>query len=230
MLPSFAPARPAAGYLLAFLLAMAISAQAQPTMTSPTWQWVQPLQPPGLGGTLDIAGLTRDRRGDLFLTGVFTGSVLLGDVWLRGQEGQLAFVARLAPDGRCRWASALPTPTGRQSAGESIATDGTGHVWVSGIMPQAGRAVAHYRGPESWFPQEGVLLESGPNHFVARLDSVGRWQWQQPVLLTGQLSRVGADARGYGYVNGGAPATGPAATTPPLASRLDADGHWGLLE
>ncbi|WP_201982299.1 hypothetical protein [Hymenobacter rubidus] len=87
------------------------------------------------GGDLTATAVARDRHGDYYLTGHASGTVLMGGVWLRGRGEKQAFVARLGPDCRCRRASALPTPTGRLGAGQSIAVDGTGHVWVSGSMP-----------------------------------------------------------------------------------------------
>ncbi|WP_208176630.1 IPT/TIG domain-containing protein [Hymenobacter negativus] len=203
------------------MLSRVLPGQAQTVPASPTWQWVQPLRPPTLGGSFRAEAVARDRHGDYYLTGSFEGTVLVGDVWLRGRAQEQAFVVRLGPDGRCRWASALPTSTNRLSAGQSIAVDGTGHIWVSGSTDPDKTGLDVDWGPAPPGARDSLY------HFVARLDSAGRWQWQHPVrLLPALRSRVAADAQGHGYLNGGPLATGPGKAAPPLASRLSAAGTW----
>lgn len=208
--------------LIAWLFLAAAGTQAQ----APRWDWVRPWQTPGHDGLIRGEVLARDREGNLYLSGQCQGTVALGDHWLKAEEPQ-AYVAKISPTGKCRWARLLPGGDTVRSRGESLAVDAQGNVWFSARK----RAVAPlvFDGESQASLQPNFRSAPRPRHLIARLDSAGNWQWQRELrLLPGQESRVAVDKQGYAYVNGSVEAERSGL----LATKLDAAGKplWRLAQ
>ena len=183
-------------------------------------QWANSFNPAGLGGSIAGQAMARDQAGNLYLTGVFSGNVQLGAHWLRTSDSfEAAFVAKLSPAGNWQWARALPADSAG-SGGESLAVDATGGLYLTGY--HAGRL------PVATSPAQVLAGPVGTSrqHFIARLDTAGRWEWAQ-ALTTRTPSLVATDAAGAAYVNGGPAAAN--ATVAALAGKLSRSGRWQWL-
>lgn len=202
------------GALLAWLLGRpgAIVAQAP---ASPPMQWATSLNPSGLGGVITSQALARDPSGNLYITGSFTGSVQLGPHWLRSaSRRETTFVAKRSPAGRWQWAQKLPADS--ISGGESLSVDRMGGLYLTG----------YYEGAWPFEPLTPPALATpsldARQHFIARLDTAGHWQWAQVLTTHAQgQSLVATDTAGAAYVNGG-----PASAGAALAGKISRSGRW----
>jgi len=74
-------------------------------------QWARGNEAPDLMGGGSWAGVALDEAGAPYVTGVFTGSVLLGSTKLTSQGTSDVMVAAYSPQGECRWAASGGGPT-----------------------------------------------------------------------------------------------------------------------
>ncbi|NVO86337.1 IPT/TIG domain-containing protein [Hymenobacter terrestris] len=204
--------------LLLAILAGSRSVLAQLT-AAPVPEWVTSLNSSGLGGSIHGTAMAQDATGHFYVTGSFTGAVRLGSLWLRapqGATGEVGFVARLSPTGQWRWAQVLVPADSCINGGESIVADGTSGLYLTGYYQMQVRFAADLF--------LGIPNRVAPRrHYLARLDTAGRWQWTQPLSLADAgPSRVASDAAGAAYVNGGPfPAQKEV-----VAGKLSPAGHW----
>lgn len=195
-----------------FLLLLTLPVWSQ---TSPTWQTALSVNPAGLGGSVEGTALGHDLAGNLYVTGSCRGIVRLGTITLRNPSSkEAAFVGKVTPAGRWLWAQVVELTPGARCRGESLAVSTDG-LYLTGTYSGSIR-----------FGQQALSImpqDKNPRHFIARLDTAGRWQWVQPMRAdTLAISQVVTDAAGSAYVNGG-PAGSPA---PALAGKLSRQGHW----
>ena len=157
------------------------SLQAQPAPAR-GGEWVTRLNPQDVGGSIRGLALARDATGNLYITGAFTGVVRLGEQWLRAPNGgtmEAGFVAQLSPAGRWRWARVLSSADGAASGGESVATDAAGGVYVTGSVREQVRFAPHL----ALGDEVPGRTARAAQHFVARLDTAGHWQWAQAMAV-----------------------------------------------
>lgn len=156
--------------LAAALLAIGLSpAAADQMLTFPTSRATPQVLWSIAVGEVDAAedevdGIAVDNAGNTIFSGVFRGSLVLGDTQFTAQGPGDVFVASMAPSGGMRWV--------RQFGGSGddntydVTTDGAGNIYLSG-----------------WFADTinfgDVTLQSAGSQdmFVAKLDSDGRTLW-----------------------------------------------------
>lgn len=147
-----------------------------------------------------VTGVSTDRHGNAYVTGLFSRTLQLGASTLTGHDTTDldAFVARLTPSGQWRWAVVIG------GAGADLGS--------AVVVEPAGRyaIVAGQMADSISFGAAGVLLNrdpvfSGQRSYTARLDSAGQWQWATLLTGTGQnwLLRLTLDAMGTAYAHGG---------------------------
>ncbi|RFP63629.1 hypothetical protein D0N36_18250 [Hymenobacter lapidiphilus] len=214
-------------FVLVLAACLPLQAQQQPTAGAADAPWVTLLNPQHLGGSIEGTALARDAAGNLYVTGVFTGAVRLGELQLQAPQGSAAkvgFVAQLSPAGRWRWAQVLTGFDGSTNRAESVASDAAGGLYVTGSY-QGQVRFGSYLGLE---PPSPGGAPSGARHFVARLDTAGHWLWAQALSVgPAKSSQVTSDAAGMAYVNGGPAATGASGLAREVvAGKISPQGAW----
>ncbi len=144
----------------------------------------------GVGGTGTDLGqaVATDGSGDVYVTGLFSGTVGFGgSTTLNSSPGSgAAFVAKYDPSGGLVWARAI-TATGSTDEGNAIAVGPAGDVYVAGT----------YSGTASF--GGGVTLPGGSTSsmFVAHYDASGNLVWADAVGGSGTAvgQGIALDAR-----------------------------------
>lgn len=139
-----------------------------------TWNLAQRFG--GSGGDSG-AGVAVNGSDETFLTGTINGTVTIGNTTLTIISLNEAYVAKFAPNSTPQWVTTLKTDhAGGEVFGQSIATDDSGYVYVSG------------------FYKHGQLRVNGVNYpltgrsdlFVVRMDGDGNILWVQTYGLPGR--------------------------------------------
>jgi hypothetical protein len=162
------------------------------------------------GGTFDDRGrsLALDSSGNVYVTGVFQGSVIFGsgetgETTLTTSGGSDIFVAKYTADGNLIWVTRAGGTDSDQ--GNSLGVDGSGNAYLTGNF----RGIAIF-GPGEI--SETTLTSAGDSDiFVAKYTAVGDLVWANRAGSTGSDFGKGLamDSSGNAYVTGdfGEPAT-----------------------
>ena len=152
-----------------------------------TGAWQAPAQADG-GGTSTGRATATDAAGNQYVTGDFSGNLVLGSTTLVSAGGSDVFVAKRSASGAWLWAVRAGGST--NDVGYGIAVDGSGNVLVTG----------GYRGTASFgtSPTATSLVSTNGSYsdvFVAKFgaaDGVCAW------ALRAGVNNTGGDAAGYG--------------------------------
>ena len=146
---------------MALLLALEVAAQA------PAWQVAQ-LVGQGAAGSSQVYESATDASGNLYLTGVFTGTVSFGSTTLTATGGADVFVARWNP-ATSTFAWAKQAGGSGSDYGYGIAVSG-GNVYISGV----------FISPTAVFGNTSLVNASSAalsDVFVAKLTEAGVFVW-----------------------------------------------------
>ncbi len=104
-----------------------------------------------------------DALGNVFVGGVFSGSVDFGGCSLTGTDPEEGFVVKLDPSGACLWGRSLGI-----TDGNNVAVDVSGNVWVTGLFDN------------SVDLDDCALTGTDPQDgFVVKLDPSGACLWSK---------------------------------------------------
>ncbi len=141
--------------LLMMLTLRAGAALAQ----APAWQWALA---PGNGV---YARSAVDAAGNMYVIGTFL-TVTLGTITLTSTGGYDVFVAKLSRNGTYQWVARLGGVA--DDAGNAIAVDATGNVYVTGSFKSSVVAFG---------PTISLTNTGATDAFVAKLNTAGVWEW-----------------------------------------------------
>lgn len=147
-------------------------------------------------GAEQCQALAIDRRGNLYLTGFFSGASVLGNVSLTSAGASDVFVAKLDPDGKVLWAQ---RGGGKESdLGVGIAADDSGNCYVTGSF-QASAS----------FASLDLISAGSSDLFITKYDSTGRVLWSKTAGGAGddQGRALAIDKTGNVFVSGSFQAT-----------------------
>ncbi|HQF67438.1 MAG TPA: SBBP repeat-containing protein [Candidatus Cloacimonadota bacterium] len=125
-----------------------------------------------------------DSSGNVWVTGSFGGTAIIGSHTLTASGGQDIFVAKLNPSGNWIWAARAGGSN--EDNGHDIAVDGAGNAYVTG-----------YFGGTATFGSQTLTSSGSWDAFVAKLDPDGNW------LCAVQAGGSGCE-EGYGITVDGA--------------------------
>jgi hypothetical protein len=162
---------------------------------SPTGTWLRVSQAGGAGNNYTYSGgIAVDASGNVYMTGLLRGQDIHFGATSVANEGLYnAFIAKLDPTGKWQWA--VVEAGDGYDAGNGIAVDGSGNVYVTGnfwsTTARFGTTIlrnAGYRG----------------DVFVAKLDAAGRWLWavRGGSNADENGSAIAVDRTGNAYVTG----------------------------
>lgn len=128
------------------------------------WQWA--VQAGGSSGYCICSSLCSDDEGNIYLTGVFTGAITLGDITLSSIAGSSdIFVAKLDPWGNWLWADGIGSY--EYDKATDIVCDPDGNLVITGIFSNTVR-----------FGNLPIITSSGScDIFVAKFSPSGAWLW-----------------------------------------------------
>jgi RHS repeat-associated protein len=166
--------------------------------------WAVPSSTPALGfartanatGTARGYGVVTDAGGNVYATGVFSGTVDLdpgaGTGILTSSGGENVYVAKYAPGGQLLWAQRMGKSNTSEILQSGIAIDASGAVYVTGGFSGSGDF-----GPFTLTSAGGIDI------FVAKLDSAGNFVWARRMGGGGQdESFIAVDGAGNSYLTG----------------------------
>lgn len=123
------------------------------------------------GNGEDVAhAVAFDPAGNTVIAGLFTGTMLIGEIKLEGAGSDDAFIAKLDAQGKPLWARALGGSDSDAAHDLAVDTDGSIHVTGSFMsdLPVDDKTTLHSKGNEDVF-----LLELGPDGDVVRGQAFG---------------------------------------------------------
>jgi hypothetical protein len=163
----------------------------QQPLNDPSWEWAV-----GAGGfSLDYGYcVATDNNGDCYVIGKFFDTAVFGTTILTSYGAMDIFVAKIDNAGEWQWA--VNAGGGGADAGSSIAVDGQGNSYITGVFYDVALfgniTLTSIGGP------------ADPDVFVAKLDTNGIWQWA--VRGGGYIGDAGygidVDSNGNSYVTG----------------------------
>lgn len=164
-----------------------------------------------------------DATGAVTLTGVFAGTMQLGNTELVSKGASDLFVARLDPEGKVLWAKGAGGAADDRA--NAIAVDAAGGVTIAGTLWGAAS-----------FGEHTLETTRKGELYVARLDAGGSFRWASTAASSGRPSLGGwpidlmVDQAGNAYVGGHAYA-GAVGACLPLVAAVDATGRflWELV-
>ncbi|MBG8554353.1 SBBP repeat-containing protein [Hymenobacter guriensis] len=128
-------------------------------------QWVWATET-GVEGQNIGYGLSLDASGNVYVTGSFKGTMMLGETTLQSSGLGDLYVAKLTPNGQWAWAVQATNNGQGNETGRALALDAAGNVYVTG----------RFAGTKTTFGAQTITAESA-SVFVAQLDATGQWQW-----------------------------------------------------
>ena len=155
----------------------------------PTVSWAT-----SIGGTsIDYGyGIATDSAGNVYVIGLYSGSVTIGSTTLNSAGSNDAFVAKYDTSGTVQWARSIGGTD--YDYGYGIATDSNGNVYVIGLYTDS-----------VTIGSTTLNSSAGSNDvFVAKYDTNGTVQWARSIGGTGSDSGFGiaTDSNGNVYVIG----------------------------
>ena len=157
--------------------------------TSGTAQWAR-----SIGGTSSDTGrsIATDSAGNVYVTGIYYGSVTIGSTTLNSLYSYDTFVVKYDTSGTVQWAKSIGGTN--SDYGYGIAADSAGNVYVTGI----------YSGTATFAPGTTLTSAGYNDAFVTKYDTSGTVQWAESIGGTNTDSGYGiaTDSGGNVYVIG----------------------------
>ena len=155
---------------------------------SGSWEWAVQVQAT-VGVIPDDIAL--DSANNIYITGVFFGSVTFGTIIVTENGGGDVFVAKLASDGTWQWATHAGATDYDQAT--AIAVDGNGNVYVTGWFDDT-----------ATFGNISLTSQGIYDLYVASLSPSGSWRW---AVSAGGINNdiaygIAVDTEGNSYVTG----------------------------
>lgn len=187
---------------------------------NPEWQWAVSAGGAGFDYCSDIA---MDSQGNQYVTGDFQDNAAFGTHNLPSFGSYDIFVAKLDPAGNFLWS--INAGGTISDEGLSIAVDGAGNVWVTGLFQRT-----------AYFGNHTITSSGSHDIFVAKLNSDGNFLWA--VRAGGINSDIGkgitVDGSGNAWLTGhihGTADFGPYTLNSfgdfdVFAAKLDPDGNF----
>ncbi|MCB9317449.1 MAG: SBBP repeat-containing protein, partial [Lewinellaceae bacterium] len=137
-------------------------------------------------------GIAGDAAGNIYVTGLFNGTISFGSQTLTASGVEDVFIVKYDPSGDILWAASGGGPA--SDIGFGIATDASGNVYVTG----------GFTGSATFGSQTVNASGGGTDVFIAKYDATGNVLW---VVSGGGFdtdfgSDIAADASGNVYVTG----------------------------
>lgn len=163
------------------------------------WQWA--VRGASTGGTNVSSTANRlkvDAAGNSYVSGGFSGQLLLSGTALIANGSIASYVAKYAPDGTLRWIRQLDS-SGVQLTIADLGIDGAGNVYLTGTFTrELTIGTTTLTAPATPLP-----AGPAPNGYVAKLDAQGSVQWAMHLaptcataLCTALCQRLAVDAAG----------------------------------
>jgi hypothetical protein len=154
----------------------------------------------GAGGTTGVYGygITSDITGNIYVTGIFTSSVIFGNTTLTNINSSYAdmFLVKLNAAGNVTWAKREGGIFGEEAYG--IATDASGKVYVTGS----------YQGPSITFGNDTLTNSDSTGArkdlYVVKYDASGNLEWATSAAYKGYDwgTSISIDPVGNVYIGG----------------------------
>lgn len=125
------------------------------------WQWVAQSRASASAYAANF-GIGVDAAGDVYTTGICSGTTLFGSSSLTGVGANSTYVAKINPAGAWQWVTGS---TGRTQC-VGIAIDGNGAAYIAGLANGA-----------ATFGSTTLTGIGGNDAFIAKMNSSGVWQW-----------------------------------------------------
>jgi hypothetical protein len=174
-------------------------------------QWAKSFGNTGKDRGMSIA---TDSNGNVYVTGIFTGSITIGNTpQLTSNSGSGIFVAKYNTNGVAQWAKSFEG-TSHEFA-QSIATDSNGNVYVTG----------YFQGSITIGSTPQLNSKGSGDIYVAKYDTNGDAQWATSFGDTGfDLGQsIATDSNGNVYVTGRFQGSITIGNTPQLTSEGGSD-------
>ncbi|WP_247232086.1 SBBP repeat-containing protein [Telluribacter sp. SYSU D00476] len=133
-------------------------------------------------------GITVDKSGNVYVTGIFNGTIFFGTTPLTSSGASDIFIAKYNATGDLQWAQRAGGS--RSDRGNSITVDQNNNIYVTGYF--------HHN---ATFGSKVLLGEGGPNFFLAKYSSSGDIQWVQNIENANGLS-IALDNKDDVYISG----------------------------
>ncbi len=134
------------------------------------------------GSYASFQAIATDNQGNICLTGDFSGTVRLGGRELTSTQSSDILTAKYSSGGELLWAKSVggihPTDKkadGRSESGESIATDASGNIYVTGLFSYVAQ-----------FGSIGLVERHYQSPFIAKYDAQGTVLWAKAGDYQGQ--------------------------------------------
>ena len=154
-------------------------------------------------------GVATDPSGNVFVTGYYSAALTLynssgvSNAALAFTGGQDAFLAKYDSNGTVVWAAQIAGTTTSGDAGQAVATDSSGNVFVTGIYS---RALTLYNATSVGGAYSNTLAFTGGTYdaFLAKYSSTGTVLWAARIASTGDDAGYGVatDSSGNVFVTG----------------------------
>jgi len=152
------------------------------------WQWAA--KAGGTANDLSLA-LAVDSSENCYITGYFNGTATFGTTNLTSTGSEEIFVAKLNSAGAWQWAVKAGSANG-SDRGNAITVDSSGNSYITG----------YFSGSATFGTIN--LASAGYSMFVAKLNTLGTWQWAIKADGTAFIpsNAIGMDSSGNCYVAG----------------------------
>ncbi len=157
-------------------------------------QWAKSVGGTGADGNGN-GGVAVNNKGEIFLTGTYSGTATLGTLNLTSSGKDDIYVAKLDQSGNFTWASSLGGPGSEMIGG--IATDGSGNVFLAGTADGGAFQTITF----------GTIKITSFSYdvFVCKLDNSGKFVWAKIMGGVNQDSdgeAIAVDSKGNVYATG----------------------------
>ncbi len=184
------------------------------------WVWAKKA-----GGTNSDNGhrIAVDSAGNVYITGLFTGTASFGSSSISSSGGYDVYIAKLNNAGSWQWAKKAGG-TG-SDYGYGLKPDVDGNVYLSGFFEGS-----------ATFGSTTLSSYGDRDIFIAKLTSTGTWLWARKAGGTGADAsmKVTLDNEGFVYLGGYFSSTGyfgaitliSAGSSDAFVAKMDANGNW----